>query len=105
MEKADLLKYLQECRDLEIALYDLIGGPGKNQEKISEYLKQLDQLYSADIILPEYRNLVPMVMFCDYFENDICYRLEGFDGAYQLFENATLEEVSAKLREIKARQK
>lgn len=105
MEQADLLQYLQTCRDLEIALYRLTGVPGKNQEKITACLNQLEQLYAVDIIPPEYRNLAPMVMFCHYFENNLCKRLEGSDGAFQLFEDATLKEVSAKLKEIKEKLK
>lgn len=105
MEQEDLLQYLQACRDWEIALYRLIDIPGNNQEKITVCLNQLEQLYAVDIIPPEYRNLAPMVMFYHYFENNLCKRLEGSDGAFQLFEDATLQEVSAKLKEIKKRQK
>ena len=46
----------------------------------------LEQLYSADVIYPKYRNLVAVTMIYEYLASGRCSELEGPNGAYNLYE-------------------
>jgi len=48
---------------------------------------KLAELYSLDIIFEKYRNLIAISMFYEYFASSRVSKLEGKDGAYNLFEN------------------
>lgn len=61
----------------------------------------LNDLYSANIIYSKYRGLVPITMFCEYFESGICSSLTGHEGAYNTYETqARLDVIMVKLDEI-----
>ena len=53
----------------------------KNQIVIS-----LEKMYSSNIIYKKYRSIVPMFMICEYLESNRCTKLEGHDGAYNMYE-------------------
>lgn len=46
----------------------------------------LQELYSANIIFPKYRNLVMLCSLYEYLSSGICNKLEGHEGAYNLLE-------------------
>ena len=82
------------------------------QKQIADTQSALNKLYSLDIIKLKYQALIPVVMFCDYIENERCYQLEGHEGAYNLYEDekykkfiiVELKQVLNKLDEIKQNQ-
>lgn len=68
----------------------------KERPKLIEhyiYSKEiLDKLYELKIngefiLYPKYRNIVPVSMFIDYLASHRCEKLEGHEGAYNLYEN------------------
>lgn len=69
----------------------------------------LEKIYAADIIYPKYRNLVAVGMFCEYLMSGRCEKLEGHEGAYNIFENelrqnmivSKLDDVTGRLDELK----
>ena len=44
-------------------------------------------MYDLDIIFEKYRNMIAMTSIYEYFASGRCDRLEGPDGAYNLFES------------------
>lgn len=46
----------------------------------------LEKLYAENIIYPKYRNMVAVTTIYEYLESGRCNRLEGPDGAYNLYE-------------------
>ena len=60
--------------------HKLIFGSGR---KLRE---ALDSLYDMDVIYPKYRNLVAVSMIYEYLSSGRCDRLDGPDGAYNLYE-------------------
>ena len=52
----------------------------------AEARQKLDELYAEGIVHPKYRNLVAMSQIYEYFDTGRCDKLEGPDGAYNLFE-------------------
>ncbi len=69
----------------------------------------LEKLYAADVIYAKYRNLVAVGMFCEYLMSGRCDKLEGHEGAYNIFENelrqnmivAKLDDVANRVDELK----
>ena len=71
----------------------------EKQKKSSEDI--LAKLYSANIIMPKYRNLISVSSIFEYFDTGRCNRLEGHDGAYNLFESEIrLDRIILKLDNI-----
>lgn len=74
--------------------------------------KKLKDLYDEDIIFPKYRNLVAITSINEYLLSGRCDKLEGPDGAYNLYEtelrqNIIISQISAaieNLEEIKFNQ-
>ena len=60
--------------------YALISDSGHMLEK------SLDSLYEMGIIYPKYRNLVAVSTIYEYLSSGRCDRLDGPDGAYNLYE-------------------
>lgn len=65
----------------------------RRTKAIEEYQKShkalteaLEDLYNEDIIFPKYRNLVAITAINEYLMSGRCDRLEGPDGAYNLYE-------------------
>ena len=47
----------------------------------------LDQLYALDIIFPKYRDMAASTTILEYIASGRCSTLEGYDGAYNLYES------------------
>lgn len=58
----------------------------KHRDALALLENSLKKLYDADIIFPKYRNLVAVAAINEYLESGRCERLEGADGAYNLYE-------------------
>ncbi|MCL2397977.1 MAG: hypothetical protein FWC93_07935 [Defluviitaleaceae bacterium] len=69
-EKANLLEYSSATR-----------------YKLEQTRQTLDKLYGLNIIHPQYRNIVAVASFYQYFDTGRCMMLEGHEGAYNLYEN------------------
>lgn len=69
----------------------------REEEKIKNLLQKFidtrNQLYGYNIIYPKYRNMVAVSSFCDYLLSGRCSMLEGSDGAYNLFENESRNDI------------
>lgn len=59
-----------------------------NQAKIlyQQTASTLKQFYDLEIIYPKYRGLVPISMFYEYLSSGRCSRLDGHEGAYNIYE-------------------
>lgn len=67
-------------------------------QKTSNALKQY---YSVDIIYPKYRYLTAVASFYEYFCSGRCSKLEGHEGAYNIFEEELLHKlILSKLDDI-----
>ena len=81
-------------------------------EKYKEMYSLRQEYYSIGKIYEKYRNLPALSMICEYLESGRCERLEGADGAYNLYESELraniiidkLDTVIEKLEEIKRAQ-
>lgn len=61
--------------------------------------KALEEYYSNNIIFPKYRNLVALSSISEYLQSGRCSKLEGADGAYNMYEaeirqNRIIEQLS-----------
>lgn len=83
---------------------------GKLELLIKEGEETLQKLYDKNILPSKYRNLTAVCAILEYFETDRCSSLGGADGAYNLYEAETrqnliilkLDEVVERLDELKA---
>lgn len=83
------------------------------QNELSKEVKNIEyllgKLYSANLLYPKYRELVPVVTIWEYIDSGRCVELSGANGAYNLFESesrqnviiSNLNQVVATLEEIK----
>lgn len=84
-EKVKLIS--QECEQLK-----------KQWNKANELLKEY---YALGVIYPEYRKLVPVATFLQYLESGRCDKLEGHEGAYNLYHQELMgKRILGKLDEI-----
>jgi len=68
---------------------------------IREAQATLEKLYSLNIIFPKYRNLAATCTILEYLESGRCDKLEGPDGAYNLFESELRQNlIISKLDEV-----
>ena len=58
----------------------------KHKLVLSTLENALEQLYDENIIFPKYRNLVAITAINEYLMSGRCDKLEGSDGAYNLYE-------------------
>lgn len=58
----------------------------KHNLALSALENSLEQLYAENVIFPKYRNLVAITAINEYLLSGRCYKLEGPDGAYNLYE-------------------
>lgn len=58
----------------------------KHNSALSTLENALEQLYSENVIFPKYRNLVAITAINEYLLSGRCDKLEGPDGAYNLYE-------------------
>ncbi len=80
-EKEKLNSIILQCQS-RISEIDLI---------LSDINKSLEAVYSANIVFPKYRSLVPVTMFCEYLETGRCTELSGTNGAYNKYEEELLQ--------------
>ena len=69
----------------------------KQQNKLKDELAEteaiMEQLYSANVIYPKYRELVPIVTMWEYFDSGRCTELLGVNGAYNLYESESRQDI------------
>lgn len=53
----------------------------------------LNQYYSLDVIYPKYRNFIAISSFYEYLCSGRCDKLEGHEGAYNIFEQELRQEI------------
>ena len=58
----------------------------EHQAVLTTLTNALNKLYAQDIIFPKYRNLVAIASIYEYLASGRCDKLEGSDGAYNLYE-------------------
>lgn len=54
--------------------------------------RRLGELYSRDVIYSKYQTFAPVSRFYEYLSSGRCSRLEGYDGAYNLYEKELMAE-------------
>lgn len=59
---------------------------GKHNDALRTLTNALADHYSQEIIFPKYRNFVAITAIDEYLSSGRCDRLEGADGAYNLYE-------------------
>lgn len=57
-----------------------------HRNTLSKLENALKQLYSEDIIFPKYKNIIAITTINEYLMSGRCDKLEGPDGAYNLYE-------------------
>lgn len=121
--KAALRKYDQRVAEAEEAFNHakLIAKQNYDQAKkvvtlldapLNEAKEILIKLYGADVIFPKYRNMVAMCTMYEYFASGRCTELVGANGAYNLYEAESrqnviinqLERVNTNLEQVKQNQ-
>ncbi len=70
----------QKCEQYRRTIFSL-------QNTANELSSALEQVYSANIIHPKYRDFVAVTTFYEYFDTEQCNELIGENGAYRLYEN------------------
>lgn len=75
----------KKIQKLDGEMTQLLEGYRKAERKLRE-------LYSSDIIYSKYQAPLPVSRFYEYLSSGRCSRLEGYDGAYNLYENELLAE-------------
>lgn len=68
------------------------------QKTLVDTQKELDLLYSKDIIYSKYRNIIAIASIYEYLDSGRCEQLEGADGAYNIYEmEVRLDRIITKL--------
>lgn len=62
-------------------------------EKVKTIAGTLEKLYSLDVIYPKYREMLPVITMHEYLESGRCTELVGSDGAYNLFESESRQDI------------
>lgn len=69
----------------------------KQQRAINDDIRRtkeiLERLYDIDVIKPKYRELIPIVTMYEYFNYERCYDLVGPNGAYNLYEHESRQNI------------
>ena len=73
----------------EISYIESVLNTKKDESlKLLKTLNKLsDELFSINVIYPNYRDVFALTSFYEYFNSERCYELEGPDGAYNLYES------------------
>ncbi len=71
------------------------------EEEYRRIVHHLRKMYRDDVIYPKYQELFPVSRFYEYLSSGRCKGLEGYGGAYYLYENELLAKEI--LREQKVR--
>lgn len=73
----------------------------KIEDIYADTKETLDQYYNIGIIYHKYRNFIAVSSFYDYFCSGRCSKLEGHEGAYNIYENERrLDKICDKLDDI-----
>lgn len=71
------------------------------KKELEDTIKAKNELYSAGVIYGKYRDVVAICTFCDYFMSGRCDSLAGPNGAYNLYEQETRDNiVISKLNDV-----
>lgn len=73
-------------RDSETWSTSQINGLNYLKSKLEEIEKVIDEYFSVNIIFPKYISLVALSSFYEYLSSGRCEELTGPNGAYNLFE-------------------
>ena len=57
------------------------------KQQLDETKNILHKMYNKAIIFPKYRNFTAVSSFYEYIDSGRCTRLDGHEGAYNIFEN------------------
>lgn len=94
---------VQSSKQKVILLTEEINTAKKTLANTEDTLEKLYQLKYHDtwVIYPKYHGLVPVSMFCEYYESGRCSTLEGHEGAYNIYETEIrLEQIIYQLDNI-----
>ena len=61
--------------------------------EVEKVEKLMDKLYSANVIYPKYRELVPIVTMWEYLDSGRCTELCGANGTYNLYESESRQDI------------
>lgn len=61
--------------------------------EVDKVEKLMEKLYSANVIYPKYRELVPIVTMWEYIDSGRCTELLGANGAYNLYESESRQDI------------
>lgn len=71
------------------------------QYKKNQIEETLRSYYNLNIVHPKYQKLIPITSFCEYFETGRCSKLEGHEGAYNIYENeARLDKIATQIEVV-----
>ena len=79
----DYERYLEESDQFNKKFKEITD---KHNEVYSSLVSALESLYDENVIFPKYRNLVAISAINEYLLSGRCDKLEGPDGAYNLYE-------------------
>ena len=65
----------------------------RHSSALSTLEAALNNLYNEDVIFPKYRNLIAITTINEYLESGRCSTLEGPNGAYNLYESETRQNI------------
>lgn len=65
----------------------------KLEKVIMDTNNKLNKIYSTNILYPKYRNFIAAGTILDYMKSRRCYQLEGPNGAYNLFESESRQDL------------
>jgi len=111
MEKNKEIKIHNE--DIKNKISILKSKRKEFQEELKETEELLDRLYKLDFIHPKYHyNFIAIVSFLEYFDTGRCDSLQGYTGAYNIFETevrqnviiSKLDDILESLEQIKQNQ-
>lgn len=91
-------KRVKALQEKQLANKNLIDKKKRQHIDLSKMLSESDarykdtqqllqQYYNLGYIYPTYRGIVPICTIYQYFESGRCSRLDGHEGAYNLYEN------------------
>ncbi len=80
----DLAEYNRVLKDYNAKRKEMTV---KHEKAYKELTTALDNLYAENIIFSKYRNLIAITSINEYLLSGRCDKLEGPDGAYNIYEN------------------
>lgn len=63
------------------------------EKKVKELIDSREKMYNINVIYGKYRNMIAMSSFADYLLSNRCEKLEGENGAYNLYEQESRADV------------